>query len=85
MMGHLGSKRAREDSAAISAGDIQLFEDWVDVNHEKPVVVDGQHRMAALRMYVEETASPETELWWICMFYDRGKDIMSIETIAHEQ
>lgn len=72
MMGHLGSKIQREDVTAIHTGHMQSFEDWLDVNDEKPEVMAGQHRIAALQKYVEQTGSPKTELWWNCKFYDRG-------------
>lgn len=74
MTQHLESKRRQEGSTAIAVGDVEPFEDWLCVNDEKPEVMAGQHRIAALQEYVKRTGSPEKELWWICKFYDQGQD-----------
>lgn len=72
MTQHLESKQQREDFTAIAAGDVESFEDWLRVNDERPEVMAGQHRIAALQEYVKRTDSPQKELWWICKFYDQG-------------
>ncbi|GJN76064.1 hypothetical protein PLICBS_010175 [Purpureocillium lilacinum] len=52
------------------ADDIPVFDDWPSVN--RPVeLMDGQHRVEALKRYVSETGADKKELWWPCDFYDR--------------
>lgn len=44
------------------------FEDWESVNGDERVeVMDGQHRMEALRQYGAE------QPWWTCRIYDKGE------------
>lgn len=55
-------------------GEVLSFDDWSAVNGgEKVEVMAGQHRMEALREYVEQTGSDAKELWWTCILYDRGR------------
>ncbi|KAG6052682.1 hypothetical protein E4U17_005518 [Claviceps sp. LM77 group G4] len=35
-------------------------------------VLNGQHRIAALRDYVNDTGNDEAELWWMCELYNQG-------------
>ncbi|KAG8664372.1 uncharacterized protein FPOAC1_013710 [Fusarium poae] len=48
------------------------FRHWADITDEKPELMAGQHRVEALRSYVNQTASSSDDLWWICEFYDRA-------------
>lgn len=49
------------------------FDVWLSVNcGEKVEVMAGQHRIEALREYVEQIGADAKELWWVCNFYDRG-------------
>ncbi|KAF6794953.1 hypothetical protein CMUS01_15976 [Colletotrichum musicola] len=47
------------------------FVHWADVNRSKVEVMDGQHRIEALREYVKEARAPDSELWWTCEIYDK--------------
>lgn len=52
---------------------LPIFNNWSEINNEKPEVIAGQHRIEALREYVRRTDSDARDLWWICEFYDKGK------------
>lgn len=52
---------------------LPIFNNWSEINDEKPEVIAGQHRIEALREYVRQTDSDAGDLWWICEFYDKGK------------
>ncbi|GKU10606.1 unnamed protein product, partial [Fusarium langsethiae] len=60
-----GSYRHPDDHPVLS------FKHWADITDEKPELMAGQHRVEALRSYVNQTASSSDDLWWICEFYDR--------------
>ncbi|PNP44445.1 hypothetical protein TGAMA5MH_03791 [Trichoderma gamsii] len=72
-------KKALENAAAIQEAEedydgslrLPVFSNWNEVNNEKPEVLAGQHRIEALREYVEQTDSDAGDLWWICEFYDK--------------
>ncbi|KAH7142822.1 hypothetical protein B0J13DRAFT_51061 [Dactylonectria estremocensis] len=50
------------------------FHAWLSVNcDEKIEVMAGQHRIEALREYVNQIGADAKELWWTCNFYDREK------------
>ncbi|KAL7939928.1 hypothetical protein V8C42DRAFT_158414 [Trichoderma barbatum] len=73
-------KKALENAAIHEAeedynGSLRLpvFNNWNEVNSEKPEVLAGQHRIEALREYVKQTDSDAGDLWWICEFYDKGR------------
>lgn len=57
---------------ATDADDIPAFDDWLSVNRRQVELMDGQHRVEALKQYVSETRADKKELWWPCDFYDRG-------------
>ena len=49
------------------------FKYWPEVTDNAPAeLMAGQHRVAALRKYVEENGFEEDELWWTCELYDQG-------------
>jgi hypothetical protein len=52
---------------------LPMFDNWMDVNDEKPEVLAGQHRIEALRQYVKKSDGDVKDLWWVCEFYDKGK------------
>lgn len=52
---------------------LPMFDNWMDVNDEKPEVLAGQHRIKALRQYVRKSNGDAKDLWWVCEFYDKGK------------
>ncbi|KAJ6439243.1 integral membrane protein [Purpureocillium lavendulum] len=43
----------------------------VEDNYINPPLMDGQHRVEALKLYVSESGADKKELWWPCDFYDR--------------
>ena len=50
------------------------FNYWPQVtDNERAELMAGQHRVAALRKYVEENGFEEDELWWTCELYDQGE------------
>ncbi|KAF5965913.1 hypothetical protein FCOIX_12717 [Fusarium coicis] len=53
------------------------FRNWADFIDERPELMAGQHRIEALKDYVEQTHSDSNDLWWICEFYD--KDTLPVE------
>lgn len=48
------------------------FLNWSAINKTKVEVMAGQHRLHALREYIEATGAPESDSWWVCELYDRG-------------
>ncbi|KAG5931702.1 hypothetical protein E4U59_000115 [Claviceps monticola] len=44
---------------------------WSEGIYQPFEVVDGQHRIAALRDYVSDTENDHAELWWTCELYDQ--------------
>ncbi|SCO47758.1 uncharacterized protein FFMR_08829 [Fusarium fujikuroi] len=66
-----GSDRHADNHPVLS------FKHWADVNDEKPELMTGQHRIEALRDYVEQTSSGSDDLWWTCEFYN--KDTLPVE------
>lgn len=73
------NKTTTRDGGSRELGDgdtILSFEDWAEVNGgEKVEVMAGQHRIEALRKYVQRTASGTEQLWWTCHIYDKGEII----------
>lgn len=52
---------------------IQDFRAWDEINTGRKVeILAGQHRVEALKAYVEETGGGDDELWWACDIYDKG-------------
>jgi hypothetical protein len=55
------------------------FDDWVRVNGTKAELIAGQHRVEALKLYLQRKDSTvdydvsESESWWVCEMYDKGK------------
>lgn len=72
-------QRAMRETRAERGGDnneswrLPMFDNWMDVNDEKPEVLAGQHRIEALRQYVRKSDGDVKDLWWVCEFYDKGK------------
>lgn len=59
---------------AVEGATVLDFEDWAEVNGgEKVEVMAGQHRIEALRKYVQQTSSGRKQLWWTCHIYDKGE------------
>lgn len=52
---------------------LPMFDNWKDINDEKPEVIAGQHRIEALQQYVRQTDGDVRDLLWVCEFYDKGK------------
>lgn len=52
------------------------FEEWVLVNGSRAEIMAGQHRVEALKMFLERKGSEaarKEQSWWICEIYDRGR------------
>jgi hypothetical protein len=52
------------------------FLNWAMVNDKKVELITGQHRISALRKYVEEIGGQEDDLWWMCELYDEGMSFL---------
>lgn len=52
--------------------DMPSFDEWLPVNGHPVELLDGQHRVAALKRLVSKTGAGKEELHWPCHFYDRG-------------
>ncbi|GJN78664.1 hypothetical protein PLIIFM63780_002173 [Purpureocillium lilacinum] len=65
-------KRASYPLAVLSTQteDLPAFDNWL-VNRRPVELLDGQHRVAALKRLVSKTGADEQELHWPCHFYDR--------------
>ncbi|KAK4076535.1 hypothetical protein Purlil1_12626 [Purpureocillium lilacinum] len=50
--------------------DLPAFDNWL-VNRRPVELLDGQHRVAALKRLVSKTGADKRELHWPCHFYDR--------------
>jgi len=48
------------------------FCDWPQVNNTKVELMAGNHRVEALKEYLEGTKSSGEDRWWICDIYDKG-------------
>ena len=63
-------------SSPAGSQEEQLIEDfraWDEINNGcKLEILAGQHRVEALKAYVEETGGGDEELWWACDIYDKG-------------
>ncbi|KAF6807276.1 hypothetical protein CPLU01_15818, partial [Colletotrichum plurivorum] len=46
---------------------------WASVNDTKAEVMAGQHRLRALREYVEATGAPASDVWWTRELYDKDR------------
>ncbi|GJN87053.1 hypothetical protein PLIIFM63780_010635 [Purpureocillium lilacinum] len=60
------------DSDTPDADDVPSFDTWLSVNRGPVELLDGQHRVAALKRLVYRTGAGKEELHWPCNFYDRG-------------
>ena len=50
-----------------------FFKDWMVVNNgRKAELLAGNHRVEALKEYLQD-GNLEEERWWICDLYDKGK------------
>ncbi|GJN86979.1 hypothetical protein PLIIFM63780_010561 [Purpureocillium lilacinum] len=61
------------DSDTPDADDVPSFDGWLSVNRRPVELLDGQHRVAALKRLVYRTGAGEEELHWPCNFYDRDE------------
>ncbi|KAG6151795.1 hypothetical protein E4U47_007416 [Claviceps purpurea] len=67
-----GLKRMAPENRLIcvcKAGDVQAS--TTKAIYQPFEVLDGQHRIAALRDYVGDTENDHAELWWTCELYDQ--------------
>ncbi len=79
MLGHL----KRDETPAESLNLLPAypsFDQWVDVNGTTVEIMAGQHRVEALKLFLEHLSSrPESvahaaeQSWWICDIYDIGE------------
>ena len=60
------------DGGTPDADDLLSFDKWLLVNDRPVELLDGQHRVAALKRLVSKTGADTQELHWHCNFYDRG-------------
>ncbi|KAJ6437567.1 ATP-dependent DNA helicase MER3 [Purpureocillium lavendulum] len=54
------------------ADDVPSFDQWLLVNSRQVELLDGEHRVAALKRLVSGTDAGKQELYWPCNIYDRG-------------
>jgi hypothetical protein len=48
------------------------FWEWQSVNPEPVELMDGQHRVEALKEYLKDRKNAEDEAWWLCDVYNQG-------------
>jgi len=48
------------------------FWEWQSVNPEPVELMDGQHRVEALKEYLKDRKDAEDEAWWLCDVYNQG-------------
>jgi hypothetical protein len=79
MLDHLNQKGSLADDAVGASkdapgADVELpsFEDWDSVVGEKAELMAGNHRVEALKEYLQCLESSQAERWWVCNIYDRG-------------
>jgi hypothetical protein len=72
MTAHLA---ATGDATSGAAPSLPSFHDWVEVNGCRAELMAGQHRVAALRRFLQKEFpnSSSEEHWWACDIYDRGR------------
>ena len=89
MMGHLkllasGVGRL-EGQAEDSVQPWPSFEGWASVNGSRAEIMAGQHRVEALKMFLERKGNEATrkeQSWWICDVYDRGRFGFNLYTLT---
>lgn len=62
----------RDDDDVAGMDDVPAFDDWMREIRHRVELVDGQHRIEALKEYVSKTGAGKEELYWHCNLYDRG-------------
>src|SRR6185437_9907432 len=67
-----GELREADNGGSDSPSKWPIFTDWLSVNGQKAELMAGQHRVEALKEYVELTRSRRDELWWVCDIYNKG-------------
>ena len=60
------------DGDTLDADDVPSFDKWLLVNGRPVELLDGQHRVAALKRLVSGSVAGRQELYWPCNIYDRG-------------
>jgi hypothetical protein len=67
--------RAERGDNSNKSWRLPMFDNWMDVNDEKPELLAGQHQSKALRQYIKKRDGDGDikDLWWVCEFYDKGK------------
>jgi hypothetical protein len=55
--------------------EMPLITSWPTIVGQPLTLLEGQHRIQALRRYVQSISTPTLaeELWWVCDLYDQGK------------
>jgi hypothetical protein len=68
------------NSTGIVNGSWPDFTDWTAVNGTKVEIMAGQHRVEALKLFLEGLSSQsggkplkEEQSWWVCKIYDIGE------------
>jgi hypothetical protein len=65
-----------EDRAGNNLEPWLSFEEWMSVNGSKAEIMAGQHRVEALKMFLERKGNEavrKEQSWWICDIYDGGR------------
>lgn len=66
--------RPENEDGSVPARDSEWlsFDDWMQVNGTKAELMAGNHRVEALKEYVQRLELNDSERWWICDIYDKG-------------
>ncbi|PWI65079.1 hypothetical protein PCL_07378 [Purpureocillium lilacinum] len=76
------------DDDTTHADDVPSFDKWLRVNGRPAELLDGQHRVAALKRLVSGSDTGKEELYWPCNIYDRnghGDIWVQLATVASER
>jgi len=62
------------DNTTSWSNSVPSFSEWMTINGQKAEIISGQHRVEALRMFLEQNGkqSEHHEHWWVCDVYNLG-------------
>jgi len=73
MQKYIKEQQQKDSTSQDDGQELRDLDGWLDINQEPLEIMDGQHRVAALRRLVKRKKLPDTELWWTGIIYDKGK------------